>query len=280
MAAIVAVCGSAAVDSIGYGPSLPRPGETVQGTSMLMAPGGKGANEAVAAARMGATVRFCGARGDDEAGRLLAGALSADGVDISGFVLHPGVASGTALIMVDEAGENQILALPGANALIAPPPPCGAAVWLCPGELPHAAMAGVLAAAGADSALALVNPSPVNAVDTALVGRFDIAIVNEGEWRAFGADLPERVVVTRGARGCLLLPEGTELPAHPARVVDSTGAGDCFAGALAARLAEGDDLEAAARSALVAAALSVERQGCQPSYPARAEVEAALMAAP
>jgi ribokinase len=280
VAAIVAVCGSAAVDSIGYGPSLPRPGETVQGTHMLTAPGGKGANEAVAAARMGANVRFCGARGDDEAGQLLARALRADGIELSGFALHPGVASGTALIMVDDAGENQILALPGANTLIAPPPPCGAGVWLCPGELPHAAMAGVLAAARADAALALVNPSPVNAVDAALLARFDIAIVNEGEWRALGAALPERVVVTRGARGCVLLPEGTELPAHPARLVDSTGAGDCFAGALAAGLAGADDLEAAARTALVAAALSVERQGCQPSYPARAEVDAALAAAP
>jgi ribokinase len=276
---IVAVCGSAAVDSIGYGPVLPRPGETVQGGRLLTAPGGKGANEAVAAARMGADVRFCGARGDDDGGTRLAESLRADGIDISQFALHPGVASGAALIMVDGAGENQILALPGANALIGPPSPCGAAVWLCPAELPHAAMAGVLAAAASDGALALVNPSPVNAVDPALVARFGMAVVNEGEWLALGAALPERVVVTRGDRGCLLLPEGTELPAHPARVVDTTGAGDCFAGALAARLAGGDGLEAAARLALVAAALSVEREGCQPSYPARAEVEAALTAA-
>lgn len=273
MAGIVAVCGSITADILGYGERLPRPGESVLGTRLLIAPGGKGANQAVAAARLGATVRLWGARGDDAHGELCAAALARDGVDLSGVVVHRGAATGVALICVDEAGNNQILALPGANALAVPPSPCGASVWLCQGEVPSDAVTGTLAAARADGALAICNPSPIHAIDPALVRRFDLAIVNELEHEALGAHLPERVVLTRGARGAVLLPSGEELPAIPARVVDTTGAGDAFAGALAAGLVSGMPLEAALRRAIVAAGLSVERAGCQPSYPTLDEVE-------
>ena len=103
-------------------------------------------------------------------------------------------------------------------------------MWFCPGEVPRVAHEGTLAAARADGAIAVVNPSPPNAIDADLVGEFDIAIVNETELHAFAGHLPARVVLTRGARGAVLLPEGTELPAVPAHAVDTTGAGDAFAG--------------------------------------------------
>jgi ribokinase len=268
----LAVCGSISADMIGYAPRLPGPGESVLGDRFLLAPGGKGANVAVAAARLGAGVRFFGARGDDGFGVFIGDALAGEGVDVSSLAVIPGVHSGVALIAVDAAGENQILALPGANGKAVAPTPCGAAVWFCPGEIPRVAHEGTLAAARADGAIAVVNPSPPNAIDADLVARFDIAIVNETELDVFAGHLPARVVLTRGAYGAVLLPEGTELPAVPARAVDTTGAGDAFAGGLCAGLASGMSLEQAAQLALVTAAVSVERDGCQPSYARRGEI--------
>jgi ribokinase len=218
-------------------------------------------------------VRLAGARGADANGELLAAALGRDGVDISAVAVRPDVPTGVALICVDAAGNNQILALPGANATVTPPAACSAAVWLCQGEIPTEAIVGTLAAARADGALAIVNPSPVNAIDPDLVRRFDLAIVNELEHEALAGHLPQRVVLTRGAEGVVLLPQNEAFPAIDARVVDTTGAGDAFTGALAAGIAEGMNLREAIARAVVAAGISVEREGCQPSYPTRAEVE-------
>ena len=273
MAGIVAVCGSITADVIGYGTHLPRRGESVLGRRLLLAPGGKGANQAVAAARLGATVRLFGARGDDAYGQICAAALASDGVDLSAVVVHADTPTCVALICVDDAGDNRILALPGANARVMPPASCGASVWLCQGEVPTEAVAGTLTAARADGALAVCNPSPLHAIDPEIVSRFDLAVVNELEHESLAGHLPARVVLTRGARGVVLLPEGEEIPAIPARVVDTTGAGDAFAGALAAELAAGRALDAALRFATVVAGISVEREGCQPSYPQRDEVE-------
>ena len=272
MTGLFAVCGSISADMIGYAPRLPGPGESVLGDRFLLAPGGKGANVAVAAARLGAPVRFFGARGDDQFGEFIGSALAAEGVDVSSLRVIAGMHSGVALIAVDAQAENQILALPGANGVAGPPSPCGAAVCFCPGEIPRAAHEGTLAAASADGAVAVVNPSPANAIDAEVASRFDLAIVNETELDAFEGHLPERVVLTRGRRGAVLLPEGTELPAVPAQAVDTTGAGDAFAGGLCAGLAAGASLEDAVQLALVTAAISVERDGCQPSYARRGEV--------
>ena len=272
MSGLFAVCGSISADMIGYAPRLPGPGESVLGDRFLLAPGGKGANVAVAAARLGARVRFFGARGDDGFGTFIGDALASEGVDVTALEVVAGVHSGVALIAVDARGENQILALPGANREAGAPQPCGAAVWFCPGEIPRAAQAGTRAAAQADGAIAVVNPSPPNAFDADLLAGFDIAIVNETELDAFAACLPPRVVLTRGARGAVLLPEGTELAAAPAHAIDTTGAGDAFAGGLCAGLASGLSLAEAAQLALVTAAISVERDGCQPSYARRDEV--------
>jgi ribokinase len=276
---LVAVCGSISADMFGYTPRLPKPGESVLGDRFLLAPGGKGANVAVAAARLGVRVRFFGARGDDRFGDFIGGALADEGVDVSSLAVIAGMHSGVALIAVDEQGENQILALPGANGMAGAPDPCGAAVWFCPGEVPRAAHEGTVAAARADGATAIVNPSPANAIDPEVVGQFDIAIVNETELHTFAGHLPARVVLTRGAAGAVLLPRGTELPAVPARSVDTTGAGDAFAGAVCAGIAAGTPLEQAVQLALVTAAISVEREGCQPSYPHRDDVAARAAAA-
>ena len=279
MSGLVAVCGSISADMLGYAPRLPKPGESVLGDRFLFAPGGKGANVAVAAARLGVRVRFFGARGDDQFGEFIGGALADAGVDISSLAVIAGMHSGVALIAVDAQGENQILALPGANGQAGAPDPCGAAVWFCPGEVPRAAHEGTVAAARADGATAIVNPSPANAIDPEVVGQFDIAIVNETELHTFAGHLPARVVLTRGAAGAVLLPRGTELPAVPARTVDTTGAGDAFAGAVCAGIAAGTPLEQAVQLALVTAAISVEREGCQPSYPQRDDVAAHAAAA-
>lgn len=264
---------------IGYAPRLPRPGETVLGDRFLLAPGGKGANVAVAAARLGVGVRFFGARGDDWFGEFAGGALEAEGVDVSSLRVVPGVHNGVALIAVDAQGENQIVTLPGANGLAGAPDACGAGVWFCPGEVPRAAHEGTLVAARADGATAIVNPSPANGIEPELVARFDIAIVNETELHTFAGHLPARVVLTRGAAGAVLLPKGTELPAVAAQAVDTTGAGDAFAGAVCAGIAAGVPLEQAVQLALVTAAISVEREGCQPSYARRDEAAARAAAA-
>jgi ribokinase len=272
----VGVCGGVNMDVFGYTPRLPAPGETVLGHRLAYAPGGKGANQAVAARRMGAGVRFCGACGRDGFGDAVVAALRSDGVDIAGLE-RLDAETGVALIVVDDAGENQIVALPGANDRIAvPAPELGVDVWVTEGQVPLAVAEGVLATARATGAMALVVPAPAGLLPPGLVARFDVAVVNETELDALGGRHPAAVVVTLGARGARILPDGPQLPALPARVVDTTGAGDCLTGALAAGLAEGLPLEDAVRLGIAAASICVERPGCQPAMPRRDEVEARL----
>jgi ribokinase len=261
------------MDVFGYVPRLPAPGETLRGTRMAYAPGGKGANQAVAAARSGAAVPFTSARGDDEFGAELTAALEADGIDIANVRRVEG-ATGVALILVDDAGENQIVVIPGANdAVTAPEPDDSVDVWLVQAEVPLAAVEGTLRAARATGATALINPSPAGRIPPDLVAEFDVAIVNETELDALGERYPARVVLTLGANGVRILPGGPELAAIPADVVDTTGAGDALAGATAAALAEGRPLERAVEWGIAAASLAVERHGCQPAMPRRDEVE-------
>jgi ribokinase len=272
----VGVCGSMNMDLFAYVERFPRPGETMRGSSLAYAAGGKGANQSVAAARLGAEVRFHGARGNDDFGRAVADSMAEAGVDIRGIAVVE-EATGLALILVEEGGENQIVVLPGANDRVAAPAPDPAvAVWLAQAEVPVAAVEGMLSAARATGARAMLNPSPSGRLPLELVRAFDVVVVNEGELEALGDALPEAVVLTLGAQGARLLPEGTELPANPAQVVDTTGAGDALAGATAAGLAEGRDPADAVRLGIAAASLCVERRGCQPAMPTRAEVERRL----
>jgi ribokinase len=274
----VGVCGSVNMDVFGYVERLPAPGETLLGSRLVYAPGGKGANQAVAAARLGADVRFVGACGDDRFGETLAAALAEDGIDLAGLGRHADP-TGVALIVVAADGENQIVVLAGANDRAEPPAPDpDVAVWLTQAEVPLAAVEGTLRAARETGALAVVNPSPSGRLPSALVSGFDVAVVNETELAALGSALPPAVVLTLGASGARILPDGPSLPALPARVVDTTGAGDSLTGALAAGLADGRPLADALRLGLAAASLCVERRGCQPAMPRRAEVESRLHA--
>jgi ribokinase len=261
------------MDVFGYVPRLPAPGETLRGTRLAYAPGGKGANQAVAAARAGASVRFTSACGDDDFGAELTAALDRDGIDLQN-VRRVEAATGVALILVDDGGENQIVVIPGANdAVTAPAPDDAVGVWLVQAEVPLPAVEGTLAAARATGAAAVINPSPAGRVPPQVVAGFDVAIVNETELDALGEKRPPQVVLTLGARGVRILPDGPELSAIPADVVDTTGAGDALAGVTAAALAEGRPLEEAVRWGIAAASLSVERHGCQPAMPRREEVE-------
>jgi ribokinase len=272
----VCVCGSVNMDVFGYVERLPAPGETLRGSRLVYAPGGKGANQAVAAARLGAEVRFFGALGEDRFGETLATSMADDGIDLGALRRHDDP-TGVALILVADDGENQIVVLAGANDRVEPPAPDpAAAVWLTQAEVPLAAAEGTLAAARETGALAVVNPSPAGRLPAGLVRRFDVAVVNETELEGLGSNLPPAVILTLGAAGARILPDGPSLPALPARVVDTTGAGDSLAGGLVAGLAEGLPLADALRLGLAAASLCVERYGCQPAMPTRAEVDARL----
>jgi ribokinase len=275
----VGVCGSLNMDVFGYVERLPRPGETLRGRSLLYAPGGKGANQAVAAARAGARVRFTGARGRDGFGESLAESLLRDGIDLDGLetVDDP---TGVALILVEEGGENQIIVISGANDRVrGPAGGDDVSIWVTQGEVPVDAVAATLETARASGATALVNPAPAGRLPAELVARFDIAVVNETELESLGEHRAPVTVLTLGAAGARVLPDGPTLPALPARAVDTTGAGDALVGAMAAGLAEGMPVEQALRLGMAAASVAVESPGCQPAMPQRGRIDERLAGA-
>jgi ribokinase len=294
----VAVVGSANLDLVTVTDTLPRPGETLLATSYSEGPGGKGSNQAHAAARMGGLVSFVGLRGDDEAGQILADALSAEGVDVTTFATTDGP-SGRALVMVDAAGQNSIIVVAGSNARLsgthierAGSAVSGADVVVCQLEIP---LAAVQAAQKACTGTFLLNPAPAQRLPAELLARTDVLVVNETEYETvLGTPLPARlteiadiaarptspatIVATLGARGAAVCTGGTVTLISPPKVtvVDSTGAGDTFVGALAAELARGTDVLTAARMAVVAATLSTQCLGATAGMPRRTEVLARL----
>ena len=274
----VVVCGSMNMDVIAYAARLPRPGETLSDARLEYAPGGKGANQAVAAARLGAETAFAGAHGDDDFGHAVRGSLADAGVDVAHVICAP-LATGVALIVVGGDGENQIVVAPGANRHpVQPPAGLRAAVWVTQGETPPETARAVAHAALACGGTSVVNAAPAGRLPGEVVREFDIAVVNQTELDALGSGRPRTVVLTLGADGARILPDGPSLPVYPARVVDTTGAGDALIGGLAAGLAEGLDLVGALRLGMAAAAVSVERPGAQPSMPGRAEVDSRMAA--
>lgn len=279
------VVGSANVDVTVAVSRHPRPGETVLGGDSVVSPGGKGANAAVAAARAGADVALLGAVGSDANGDLLLAALSDAGVDV-GLLRRTDGPSGAAYITVDEAGENAIVVSPGANAQVsavdvdqAREQLAAAGVLFAVLEVPLDTVRYAAAAAAEAGVRVVLNASPVAALPPATLQLLDPLIVNQHEAAVLlseppgGADLAQRllglgprsVVVTLGAEGAVVASADgvVQVPAPRVQVVDTTGAGDAFAGVLCCRLAVGDDLIAAAREAVIRAAEAVTHLGAQ-----------------
>jgi ribokinase len=287
----VIVVGSVNADLVVRAERLPTAGETVMGGRFSRHGGGKGANQAVAAARLGARVALVGAVGDDDLGVEALALLEREGIDVSA-VARVGGPTGVALIAVDAAGENQIAVASGANAELDPAAveravrAAGPGVVLVGHEVPPAAtLAGARAAAGP----VVLNPAPARPVPDELAALGPILTPNAGEAReltgepepevaarALAARTGAAVVVTLGARGVLVLDgDAAEvLPAPRVDVVDTTGAGDAFNGALATALAEGRGLRDAAAFAVAAAALSTCADGAREGMPRRDQVRA------
>ena len=294
----VVVLGSANLDIVVPVPHHPVTGETVLGGHHDRIPGGKGANQAVAAARLGARVAMVGRVGSDDAGRTLRTALREAGVDCRHLAVDGQAASGLALIGVDRSGDNTIIVSPGANGRVGPDDVvaaasllASAAVTLVQLEVPAMAVEAALAASGGKVVL---NPAPASFLSSALLERVDVLVPNRielaqlaGSAEAGGLAAVEEmarglpvptVVVTLGADGAILVSDGDAvvLPAPPVEVVDTTGAGDAFCGAIAEALARGVAIDEATARAVHAGSLATTRRGAQPSLPTRAEVNTSL----
>ncbi|MBW8485648.1 ribokinase [Actinomadura parmotrematis] len=285
----VVVVGSVNADLVVGVDRRPGPGETVLGSDLATHPGGKGANQAVAAARLGGRTAILGRIGDDGHGELLRAALGAARVDLAHLLLTPGP-SGVALITVDPGGDNSIIVSPGANAHLTPEDVAnardliaGAAVVSFQLEVPQPAVLAAARAAADAGARVVLNLSPAAEVPAELLALCDPLVVNEHEAafllgergepeamaRALLARGPRSVVVTLGADGALTADAAgvTAVPSPRVEAVDTTGAGDAFTAALCLRLARGDGLAAAARHAARVGAAAVRKAGAQTSYP-------------
>jgi ribokinase len=266
----VVVVGSVNLDLVARVERLPRPGETVTGLSFDRVPGGKGANQAVAAAQLGAEVSFHGAVGDDAfAEEALAGLYEA-GVELHVERL---LTTGVALIFVDAEGENQIVVVPGANAAVAPAQEGGNV--LCQLEVPLETVAKEAATAE----FFCLNAAPARPLPRELLDQVDLLVVNRYELEALGEEPPGLVALTLGSEGAVLLEGGEEVvraEPPPVEAVDGTAAGDAFTACLVVSLLEGRPREESLRRACAAGAVAASRFGAQPSLPTAAEVDAIL----
>jgi ribokinase len=286
----IAVVGSINTDLVVYAATLPRPGETALGGDLHRGPGGKGANQAVAAARLGAEVRMVGRVGDDDFGGAALANLRRHGVDVSNVAITPGVASGVALIVVDERGENLIALAPGANARVSAadveaawPSLAGSDVLLLQLEVPVEASARAARLAREAGMTVVLNPAPAprEPLPRELLEAVDVIVPNEAESEALATSPsglrglgPRAAIVTLGERGCVVLTgDGEEvIPAMRVRAADTTAAGDAFCGGLAHALARGEALGEASRFATKVAALAVTKRGAQDAMPSADEV--------
>jgi ribokinase len=298
----ILVAGSLNMDLVACAPRIPVAGETITGHKFLSTPGGKGANQAYAAAKLGGSVIMLGRVGSDDFGRVMRANLAQVGCDVGGVAAIPDVPSGVALIFVADSGQNCIVIVPGANGRFTPEDidrsqECfeGAALVLLQLENP---LPTVLAAARAGrraGATVVLDPAPAREIPEELLQLCDIITPNETEASLLAGLPPARltpeqaaaiarrlqdrnartVIVKLGEKGCLLVDTAAQLLTAPkVPAVDTTAAGDVFNGALAVALGEGLELPAACRFANAAAALSVTRLGAQAAIPSRAEVDA------
>ena len=298
----VFVAGSINMDVVATAERHPRIGETVTGDAVLYFPGGKGANQAVAAARLGAPTRLIGRLGKDAFGDELKAFLAAQGVDLS-FVQQTSVAhTGTAVIIIATA-DNTIVVIPGANALVsaadvAAPVLAKGDVAVSQFEIPLPSISAFFSRARAGGATTILNPAPAIEAERDLLDLADILVLNESELGLLAkTELRDTdaaavfieaarslqtkgktICVTLGKRGVLALVDGKPLiiPGHTVKAIDTTGAGDCFVGAVAAQLATGASIREALDYANSAASICVQRMGAAPSMPTAAEVEAAI----
>lgn len=295
----VVVIGSINYDISVFAPRHPRPGETLVGSGHFFGPGGKGANQAVAAARLGACVGMVGRVGRDEWGVSLVEGLAGEGIDVSAVGEDSEAATGVAVITIDAAAENTIVVSPGANMRLTPQhiSDCAAmisaaTVVLVQLEIP---IETVLAVSQVAIGTLILNPAPARVLPRQLLDRIDVLVPNRSELAILGsgegvsgfdevASVASELrpsgatVVTLGSEGAMLVQakEITRFPAFPVDAIDPTGAGDAFCGALAFSLSQGSGLEEAIRLASAAAAISVTEAGAQPGMPRIQDVEALL----
>ncbi|NKR68029.1 ribokinase [Rhodococcus hoagii] len=278
----VVVVGSINMDLVARAARMPAPGETVLGTSFATTPGGKGSNQAIAAAKAGADVAFVGAVGDDTFALELRQTLVDAEVDAERLREVPGP-SGVAAITVDSSGQNSIIVVPGANSLVVDlthdelAAIADADVLLCQLEIPLDTVTAAARHAATHGTVVILNPSPAQPLPDGLVGAVDVLVVNETEERQLGEDALTRVqhvVTTLGADGARYRGPGGEqlrVAAPSVDAVDTTGAGDAFAGALASAWSRGP--LAALTFACAAGALTATRPGASAASPTRAEIE-------
>jgi ribokinase len=299
----VFVAGSINMDVVATAERHPQVGETVAGREVLYFPGGKGANQAVAAAKLGAATTLIGRVGTDAFGRELRTFLAAQGIDLAFVQDTPEAHTGTAVITIANA-DNTIVVIPGANALVsaadvAMPLLVKGDVAVSQFEIPLPTIGAFFARARAAGATTILNPAPASPFDRELLDLVDILILNESELgflartelrdtddhariieaaRSLQAGTDQIVCVTLGRRGGIALVSGEPviIPGRIVKALDTTGAGDCFVGAVAAQLANGKSVRDAFDYANIAASICVQRMGAAPSMPTAAEVEAVL----
>lgn len=295
----IAIVGSLNHDLTVVAPHLPRPGETVLGNNHYWDNGGKGANQAAAAARLGASVAMFGLVGDDEHGESLVDGLTQEGIDTAGVGIDHERRTGLAVITVDDEAENTIVVSPGANSALTAgeieshrSTIADAKVLLAQLEVPAEAVASAVEIC---RGIICLNPAPAQALPIGLFERIDVLIPNRSELAALAdvtiptnrdetleaiSCLPATgaVVVTLGSDGALVVESGESalVPSHAVSAIDPTGAGDAFCGALAFALSRDRDLLEATKWAVAVGALATTRQGAQASMPTAAEVETFL----
>ena len=301
----VAILGSINMDIALSVARLPKPGETISGATVAQHPGGKGANQAIASARLGSETMLIGAVGQDEFGKKLVANLKSSGVGVANIAEVAHRPTGQAYICVARDGENSIIVVPGANqgiapGMVSPPALAEAGVFLAQLEVPVVTAQAFFTTEAARNGVRLLNAAPFVQGAKSLLELVDGIIVNETELaqHAGAASAPEAmediavlaqkligdsdrfVVVTLGKRGAMAVTPNSykEYPGIEVKTVDTTGAGDCFCGALAAAIDRGLGLNAAMQFANAAAALSTTKAGAGPSMPVLAEVEAKVEA--
>jgi ribokinase len=273
----VVVVGSFMMDLVARTPRLPAPGETVIGESFAQFLGGKGFNQAIAAARSGGDVSMIGRVGEDAFGRSFLDALDAAGIDRRGVSTDSAVGTGVGLPVVESSGQNAIVVIPRANHELRTIPVEvieGASVVLLQWELPVGVTVEAARVARDAGATVVLNPAPAVGRVADYAGLIDVLVPNETEAAAIGPVEGVEMVLTLGARGAQV--GDVVLPPHHVECVDTVGAGDAFCGALCAALAAGASLVEAARIGNAAGALAVTRHGAEPSMPFKADIDRLL----